>query len=144
MIDFCSWMSFVLNNFCILISFVVDKICFDRFCKITFVSFVLHFPMINENSKYVYLFRYYIFHYCTILKFISVDTMRYAQIVMGPAGSGKSTYCSTLAAHGQVRVIFILKAPIRVLVALLYHIHQRRQQVRLLLTSTHALCILTH
>ena len=28
--------------------------------------------------------------------------MRYAQIVMGPAGSGKSTYCSTLAAHGQV------------------------------------------
>ncbi|XP_023333678.1 GPN-loop GTPase 3-like [Eurytemora carolleeae] len=27
--------------------------------------------------------------------------MRYAQIVMGPAGSGKSTYCSTLAAHGQ-------------------------------------------
>ena len=28
--------------------------------------------------------------------------MRYAQIVMGPAGSGKSTYCSALAAHGQV------------------------------------------
>jgi len=27
--------------------------------------------------------------------------MRYAQIVMGPAGSGKSTYCSTLAAHAQ-------------------------------------------
>merc|ERR1719334_3094819 len=27
--------------------------------------------------------------------------MRYAQIVMGPAGSGKSTYCSALAAHGQ-------------------------------------------
>lgn len=27
--------------------------------------------------------------------------MRYAQIVMGPAGSGKSTYCSTYAAHGE-------------------------------------------
>lgn len=28
--------------------------------------------------------------------------MRYAQLVMGPAGSGKSTYCSTLAKHGQI------------------------------------------
>jgi GTPase SAR1 family protein len=27
--------------------------------------------------------------------------MRYAQMVMGPAGSGKSTYCTALAAHGQ-------------------------------------------
>lgn len=34
-------------------------------------------------------------HYCR-------GRMRYAQIVMGPAGSGKSTYCSVLAAHGQV------------------------------------------
>ena len=29
--------------------------------------------------------------------------MRYAQLVMGPAGSGKSTYCTALAAHAQVR-----------------------------------------
>lgn len=28
--------------------------------------------------------------------------MRYAQLVMGPAGSGKSTYCTALAAHAQV------------------------------------------
>ena len=28
--------------------------------------------------------------------------MRYAQLVMGPAGSGKSTYCSTLSQHAQV------------------------------------------
>ena len=28
--------------------------------------------------------------------------MRYAQIVMGPAGSGKSTYCSTLVKHAEV------------------------------------------
>lgn len=28
--------------------------------------------------------------------------MRFAQLVMGPAGSGKSTYCSTLATHAQV------------------------------------------
>ena len=28
--------------------------------------------------------------------------MRYAQLVMGPAGSGKSTYCSTLANHAKV------------------------------------------
>jgi len=27
--------------------------------------------------------------------------MRYAQLVMGPAGSGKSTYCSALVAHAQ-------------------------------------------
>jgi len=27
--------------------------------------------------------------------------MRYAQIVMGPAGSGKSTYCAALTAHAQ-------------------------------------------
>lgn len=27
--------------------------------------------------------------------------MRYAQIVVGPAGSGKSTYCSTMVAHGE-------------------------------------------
>jgi len=27
--------------------------------------------------------------------------MRYAQILMGPAGSGKSTYCSAIAAHAQ-------------------------------------------
>jgi len=27
--------------------------------------------------------------------------MRYAQIVMGPAGSGKSTYCSTLVKHAE-------------------------------------------
>lgn len=27
--------------------------------------------------------------------------MRYAQLVMGPAGSGKSTYCAAVAAHGQ-------------------------------------------
>ena len=27
--------------------------------------------------------------------------MRYAQLVMGPAGSGKSTYCSTLVSHAQ-------------------------------------------
>jgi len=27
--------------------------------------------------------------------------MRYAQLVMGPAGSGKSTYCTALAAHAQ-------------------------------------------
>lgn len=27
--------------------------------------------------------------------------MRYCQIVMGPAGSGKSTYCSALASHAQ-------------------------------------------
>ena len=25
--------------------------------------------------------------------------MRYAQFVMGPAGSGKSTYCSTIQQH---------------------------------------------
>jgi hypothetical protein len=28
--------------------------------------------------------------------------MRYAQLVMGPAGSGKSTYCAAVAAHAQV------------------------------------------
>ncbi|CAF2128752.1 unnamed protein product [Brassica napus] len=28
-----------------------------------------------------------------------VDTMRYAQLVIGPAGSGKSTYCSSLNQH---------------------------------------------
>lgn len=28
--------------------------------------------------------------------------MRYAQLVMGPAGSGKSTYCSTIAKHCEV------------------------------------------
>jgi GTPase SAR1 family protein len=28
-------------------------------------------------------------------------TMRYAQLVIGPAGSGKSTYCSTLASHAE-------------------------------------------
>lgn len=28
--------------------------------------------------------------------------MRYAQLVMGPAGSGKSTYCNTIAEHGEV------------------------------------------
>jgi len=28
--------------------------------------------------------------------------MRYAQLVMGPAGSGKSTYCATLANHAKV------------------------------------------
>ena len=28
--------------------------------------------------------------------------MRYAQLVMGPAGSGKSTYCSTLVRHAEV------------------------------------------
>ena len=28
--------------------------------------------------------------------------MRYAQLIMGPAGSGKSTYCSTLVDHAQV------------------------------------------
>ena len=27
--------------------------------------------------------------------------MRYAQLVIGPAGSGKSTYCSTLATHAE-------------------------------------------
>ena len=27
--------------------------------------------------------------------------MRYAQLVCGPAGSGKSTYCGALAAHAQ-------------------------------------------
>ena len=27
--------------------------------------------------------------------------MRYAQLVIGPAGSGKSTYCSTLASHAE-------------------------------------------
>jgi len=27
--------------------------------------------------------------------------MRYAQLIMGPAGSGKSTYCSTLVSHAQ-------------------------------------------
>ena len=27
--------------------------------------------------------------------------MRYGQIVMGPAGSGKSTYCSTLVKHAE-------------------------------------------
>lgn len=27
--------------------------------------------------------------------------MKYAQIVVGPAGSGKSTYCSTIVAHGE-------------------------------------------
>ena len=27
--------------------------------------------------------------------------MRYAQLVMGPAGSGKSTYCSTLVQHAE-------------------------------------------
>ena len=27
--------------------------------------------------------------------------MRYAQIVCGPAGSGKSTYCAAVAAHAQ-------------------------------------------
>ena len=27
--------------------------------------------------------------------------MRYAQIVCGPAGSGKSTYCAAVSAHGQ-------------------------------------------
>lgn len=28
--------------------------------------------------------------------------MRYAQLVMGPAGSGKSTFCSTMAKHAEV------------------------------------------
>ena len=28
--------------------------------------------------------------------------MRYGQLVMGPAGSGKSTYCSTLVNHAKV------------------------------------------
>ena len=28
--------------------------------------------------------------------------MRYAQLVMGPAGSGKSTYCSTFVKHNEV------------------------------------------
>lgn len=27
--------------------------------------------------------------------------MKYAQIVVGPAGSGKSTYCSSLVKHGE-------------------------------------------
>jgi Fe-S cluster assembly ATPase SufC len=31
--------------------------------------------------------------------------MRYAQLVMGPAGSGKSTYCAAVAAHAQVSMI---------------------------------------
>jgi len=28
-----------------------------------------------------------------------VPVMRYGQLVMGPAGSGKSTYCSTMVKH---------------------------------------------
>ena len=28
--------------------------------------------------------------------------MRYAQLVMGPAGSGKSTFCATMAKHAEV------------------------------------------
>ena len=27
--------------------------------------------------------------------------MRYAQLVVGPAGSGKSTYCAALVRHGE-------------------------------------------
>jgi len=36
--------------------------------------------------------------------------MRYAQLVMGPAGSGKSTFCSTMAKHAEVskRVVNIV------------------------------------
>uniref|UniRef100_A0A1E1XCX4 GPN-loop GTPase 3 n=1 Tax=Amblyomma aureolatum TaxID=187763 RepID=A0A1E1XCX4_9ACAR len=36
--------------------------------------------------------------------------MRYAQLVMGPAGSGKSTYCSTIAKHCEAigRVVHIV------------------------------------
>ena len=36
--------------------------------------------------------------------------MRYGQIVIGPAGSGKSTYCSTLVKHAQAdrRVIHVV------------------------------------
>lgn len=28
--------------------------------------------------------------------------MRYAQLVMGPAGSGKSTFCSVVARHAEI------------------------------------------
>ena len=41
-------------------------------------------------------------HQETIVLIIKEKKMRYAQIVMGPAGSGKSTYCSALTAHAQV------------------------------------------
>ena len=33
--------------------------------------------------------------------YINLCKMRFAQLVIGPAGSGKSTYCSTLATHAQ-------------------------------------------
>lgn len=29
----------------------------------------------------------------------SLEAMRYAQLVLGPAGSGKSRYCSTMQKH---------------------------------------------
>ena len=41
---------------------------------------------VNENSVRTRLFK---------------GIMRYAQLVIGPAGSGKSTYCSTLATHAE-------------------------------------------
>jgi len=36
-----------------------------------------------------------------LIHFCKRSRMRYAQIVMGPAGSGKSTYCAALTAHAQ-------------------------------------------
>ena len=39
----------------------------------------------------------------TVKPTVKAVKMRYAQLVMGPAGSGKSTYCTALAAHAQVR-----------------------------------------
>jgi len=36
-----------------------------------------------------------------LIHFYKRSRMRYAQIVMGPAGSGKSTYCAALTAHAQ-------------------------------------------
>jgi ABC-type iron transport system FetAB ATPase subunit len=53
----------------------------------------------------------------SLQKLISVADffrMRYAQLVMGPAGSGKSTYCAAVAAHAQVntgRLLWLLSAP---------------------------------
>jgi hypothetical protein len=52
--------------------------------------------------------------------------MRYAQLVMGPAGSGKSTYCAAVAAHAQVYwvsiqreyVLFIYKKFVTTLIRL--------------------------
>ena len=45
-------------------------------------------------------------------KLCVTERMRFAQLVMGPAGSGKSTYCTALAAHAQVRTETVYFVPL--------------------------------